>query len=93
MTQDTASVDEIEIWDPEENKSLSVPAEEQHEEIDALRDRIETKGLDLDAERVYDTLSDETLADARYTARHLCLEHGNFTRYMEFLVDEIIQRS
>lgn len=86
MTQD--SLDELEVYDPD--VSLSVSSDEQHQEIDALRSRITAENLELDAERVYDQLSDEELSDARYTARRACLAKGDFSKYMSFLVSEIL---
>lgn len=82
-------MEEIEIYDPDKEKSVS--AEKESEEIDSLRTRIEQEDMDLDARKIYSHLSESELHDARYTARRACLEHNDFSKYSGFLVNEILE--
>lgn len=86
MTQD--SVDDIEIYDPDREESVS--EEERQKEIEALRDRIATDNLDLDADHVYSEMPEEKLADARHNAKRSCLKHDDLSKYRDFLVVEIL---
>lgn len=88
MSQDEPSTEEVEVYDPEPEEDVS--EDEIQREINAIGDRIQEDRLDLDPEEVHSSISSSRLADARHNAKRYCLKNDDLSKYIDYLVIEIL---